>query len=94
MRNHGSSDHHKEHTHELMADDIVRLLDKLKIGKVTLLGHSMGSKVVYSTACKYPERVEGAISIDSLPKDYSEQATNLDDFVRTLKVIRLKSLHL
>jgi len=54
-----------------MADDIVRLLDKLKIDKVTMIGHSMGSKVAYSTAWKYPERVEGAISIDNAPIDYN-----------------------
>jgi pimeloyl-ACP methyl ester carboxylesterase len=89
MRNHGSSDHHKEHNYSVMADDIVRLLDKLKIDKVTLLGHSMGSKVVYSTACKYPEHVEGAISIDSVPKDYNKQAANHSDFVNTF-VSRLR----
>ena len=44
-RNHGYSDHHDSHTYDELAEDIIRNLDKLKIGKITLLGHSMGMQI-------------------------------------------------
>ena len=91
MRNHGKSDHHKEHTYPLMADDIVRLLDKLSIPKVTVMGHSMGSKIAYYLACKYPDRVEGVITIDTAPLDFNIHRTSDYDFVRTFQS-RLKRL--
>jgi esterase len=54
-----------------MAEDIIRLLDKLKIDKVTLLGHSMGGKIAMTAACKFSERVDGVITVDSAPYDYN-----------------------
>ena len=44
-RNHGHSDHHEDMSYEVMADDIVRLADKLSLEKFTVLGHSMGGKI-------------------------------------------------
>ncbi|MDO9301413.1 MAG: alpha/beta hydrolase [Anaerolineales bacterium] len=42
-----------------MADDLARLLDHLKIEKITLAGHSMGGYVALAFAKKYPQRVSG-----------------------------------
>jgi pimeloyl-ACP methyl ester carboxylesterase len=67
MRNHGDSDHHKTHSYEVMADDIIRMMDKFRIPKASLLGHSMGGKLAMATACKYPDRVESVINIDGAP---------------------------
>lgn len=85
MRNHGKSDHHKNHTYSLMADDVVRLLDKLKIPKVTVMAHSMGSKVTYSLACRYPSRVEGVITVDTAPRDFMKHYTSHCRFVKSIQ---------
>ena len=80
LRNQGKSDHHKDHSYSAMADDIVRLLDRLKINKATIMGYSTGAKVAYATACKHPSRTEGVIAIDHAPLDFNIHYTNEKDF--------------
>lgn len=46
-----------------LADDIVELMDKLKISKVNLIGFSMGGGVALYIANKYPDRVRSLITI-------------------------------
>lgn len=43
-RNHGDSPHCPEHTYRHMVEDIVALLNKLSIPKISVLGHSMGGR--------------------------------------------------
>ena len=87
MRNHGKSDHHRNHTYSLMADDVIRLLDKLKIQKTTIMANSMGSKVTYSLACRYPSRVEGVITVDTVPRNSLEHQTAHCYFVREIHTL-------
>lgn len=48
---------------EEMASDVVALLDRLKLDKVHLLGHSMGGAIAQQLAISYPERVEKLILV-------------------------------
>lgn len=52
-RNHGDSRHSSQHTYVHMAHDVMRLLKKLELSKVSLLGHSMGGRtaMVMSLLC-------------------------------------------
>jgi pimeloyl-ACP methyl ester carboxylesterase len=34
-----------------------------------MMGHSLGGRTAMTTACRFPDRVEAVISIDSAPKD-------------------------
>ena len=68
-----------------MADDVVRLLDKLKIPKVTVMAHSMGCKVIYNLACRYPSRVEGVITVDTAPADFNRHQTSYCRFVMAIR---------
>lgn len=43
------------------------VLDKLRIGRVTVVGHSMGGWVATALVCRSPEQVERLILIDSPP---------------------------
>ena len=70
QRNHGKSFHSKEHSYELMCEDLLLYLDKNMIDKIYLLGHSMGGKTAMLFACKYPSRVEKLIVVDIGPKYY------------------------
>ncbi len=53
----------------VLSDDIIRFADKINIEKFTIMGHSLGGRTAMTTACRFPERVDGVISIDSAPKD-------------------------
>lgn len=52
-RNHGDSLHSSQHTYIHMAHDVMKLLKKLELSKVSVLGHSMGGRtaMVLSLLC-------------------------------------------
>lgn len=52
-RNHGDSRHAAQHTYIHMAHDVMKLLKKLEMSKVSILGHSMGGRtaMVLSLLC-------------------------------------------
>lgn len=52
-RNHGDSRHSPQHTYIHMAHDVIKLLKKLELSKVSILGHSMGGRtaMVLSLLC-------------------------------------------
>jgi len=52
-----------------MADDVIALLDALKIEKAAIVGHSMGGYVALEIARKVPGRVSGLglVSTQALP---------------------------
>ena len=52
-----------------MAEDLIRFADRMQLDKFTLLGHSMGGRSAMTVACKYPERVDGVICVDTAPVD-------------------------
>ena len=50
LRNHGHSDWNDEFSYQLMADDLLELINDLNLSKILLLGHSMGGKVAITFA--------------------------------------------
>jgi pimeloyl-ACP methyl ester carboxylesterase len=48
---------------QAMADDVVRLMDHLKITRAHLVGHSLGALVSANVASRYPTRVSSAALI-------------------------------
>lgn len=66
-RNHMSSDHHDEMNYKVLSDDVIRFADKHNINKFTILGHSLGGRTAMTLACRYPDRVDGCISVDAAP---------------------------
>ncbi|WP_076865999.1 alpha/beta fold hydrolase [Bradyrhizobium mercantei] len=47
-------------------DDLLRLLDELKIDKAILIGQSLGGGAVAAFSCRFPERVAALVIADSL----------------------------
>ena len=70
MRNHGRSPHDPEMNFEVMANDILELMDDLGLTQAALLGHSMGGKVAMHIALHHPDRVTKLIVVDIAPKIY------------------------
>lgn len=44
QRNHGDSPHVNSHRYDEMAEDVLRLLEKLEVDRACLIGHSMGGR--------------------------------------------------
>ena len=72
MRNHGRSPHHPSMRYDVMAGDVLRLLDTLCVESAILIGHSMGGKVAMATSVLAKERVAGLCVIDISPVRYSK----------------------
>ncbi|WP_276357807.1 alpha/beta fold hydrolase [Cohnella caldifontis] len=52
---------------ESLADDVIRLMDRLGIGRAFLFGHSLGGYVALALAERHPERLLGFGLIHSTP---------------------------
>src|SRR4029450_13652877 len=49
------------------ADDIAFLIDRLNLGRVIAVGHSMGGITVLQLGAAYPEKVAGIVMVDPAP---------------------------
>lgn len=91
LRNHGRSPQVETMRYAEMVDDLFALMDREKLLRATLLGHSMGGKVAMLAALQQPERVLELIIVDIAPvpyrRDYAQiitalQGVNLNRVVR------------
>ena len=73
LRNHAGSNHHDDMDYEVLSDDVLRFADSHSLDSFTILGHSLGGRTAMTTACRFEDRVDGVISIDSAPIDESGQ---------------------
>jgi esterase len=71
MRNHGKSFHSDEFTYEAMVNDIAGYIKENNLGKVDLIGHSMGGKVGMFFALLHPELVNRLVVADIAPRYYA-----------------------
>lgn len=74
IRNHGQSPHADEMNYEVMSDDIIELIEDLRLPVPPhIVGHSMGGKIVMALLLKRPDIVNKAIVVDIAPVSYSQQ---------------------
>lgn len=65
----GQSTHSRiDYSIEQMADDVVQLMDKLKIERAHLVGHSTGSVIGQVIAIEHPERLKSFVAYASWTK--------------------------
>lgn len=50
---------------EQMADDVVAVLDRLKVARAHLLGHSLGGMIATGVAIRHPERVASLVPVSA-----------------------------
>ncbi len=72
LPNHGHSPHSEDFSYEAMAQNIKYFIDKNKIEKLLLMGHSMGGKVAIEITKLYPHLISQLIVIDISPKKYEK----------------------
>ncbi len=90
LRNHGKSPHAAPMDYETMTSDVLAWLDSQGLGKVSLMGHSMGGKVAMKLACRHPGRVERLVVVDIAPKNYLSQAHRAE--FAAMNELRLETL--
>jgi pimeloyl-ACP methyl ester esterase len=75
---HGKSERLKrEPTLELYAEHVANFLSQMKLGKVVMLGHSMGGLVAQQIALTHPSMLEKLIIVDSSAK-FAVQDNNVN----------------
>jgi|SRR5262245_6511631 len=68
LRGHGDSDKPRDpYPVSAYADDIAFLVDRLGLGRVVAVGHSMGGLTVLQFAAAYPDQVAGIVMVDPAP---------------------------
>ena len=70
LRNHGESPHSETMDYPAMAVDVLAWMDREGLGKVHILGHSMGGKVAMYLACRYSDRFSSLTVVDIACRAY------------------------
>ena len=91
LRNHGHSPHSEEHNYSAMMNDVLELMDDLRLSRAHLLGHSMGGKVVMKLAQHFPARVNKLIVADIGPKFYPTHHNHILDGLNAIDVNKLEN---
>ncbi|WP_030612014.1 alpha/beta fold hydrolase [Streptomyces fulvoviolaceus] len=66
LRGHGESSGAGARTIEALAEDVLALLDHLKVDRFVPVGHSMGGMIAQTIALAHPERVERMVLVNSI----------------------------
>jgi len=91
LRNHGASPWAETMTYEAMAADVLALTDRLGLGRVDVVGHSMGGKAGMVAALTAPERVGRLAVVDIAPVPYDHDHRTEIDAMRRLDLARVRS---
>lgn len=59
-------------TMKAFSNDVIAVIDKLKLDEVVLVGFSMGAAVVIETANQIPEKVKGVVIVDNMQNPESK----------------------
>jgi esterase len=89
MRNHGASPHHPLMDYPVMAADLLRFMDERGLKTASLLGHSMGGKVVMWLALTAPNRVDKLVVADIVPVSYKH---SFEKTILALKALPLTEI--
>ena len=74
------------HTMELMAKSVKAVMDKLRLKKYVIIGHSMGGYVSLAFAELYPDMMKGLALVNSTSRaDSDERKANRDRAIKAVK---------
>jgi len=91
LRNHGDSFHDPDMGYDVMASDVMYVMDTLAIDRAHLLGHSMGGKVAMKLTHDFSQRVERLVVADVAPVRYSHHYNEIIDPVLALDLAVIKN---
>ncbi|GBP70066.1 hypothetical protein EVAR_98897_1 [Eumeta japonica] len=90
-RNHGDSSHSSHHSYKHMASDVMNLLKKLELSKVSVLGHSMGGRTAMVLALLCPDLVSSLIVVDISPVKTSPQIYSMVNLFDAMSAVSIRS---
>ena len=90
LRNHGSSPWSDTMMYPEMAADVQAAINKRALGKVALVGHSMGGKVAMTLAVASPATVERLIVVDVAPVPYPPTLLPYIQAMRSIDAAQLR----
>ena len=70
LRNHGHSPHAAEFNYDVMVADVAEFVRDQNLGRINLLGHSLGGKVAMQFAQLHPGLVAKLVVADMTPRAY------------------------
>lgn len=82
LRNHGASPWAESMSYLEMADDVLRLIERLGLSRPSVLGHSMGGKVAMALALLYPQHVGRLTVVDIAPVTYADRLSVVAEAMR------------
>ena len=91
LRNHGGSPWADSMDYDEMAGDVLQLIERLKLDRPMLMGHSMGGKVAMALALRHPGRIGGLIVVDIAPISYADTLTPFAEAMRGADVMAAAS---
>lgn len=91
QRNHGKSFHSQNFNYDLLSDDLKRYIEHHTLGKICIIGHSMGGKTAMQFACDHTELTEKLIVADISPKYYPPHHHDIINGLRALDFEKIKS---
>ncbi|VVC92600.1 unnamed protein product [Leptidea sinapis] len=90
-RNHGDSRHSPQHSYIHMAHDVMKLLRKLEISKVSVLGHSMGGRTAMVLSLLCSDLVSSLIVVDISPVKTSPQIFSMMNLFDAMAAVSIRS---
>lgn len=92
LRNHGLSPHSDEFSYEVMANDLNEFVIDHELGnKLSIIGHSMGGKVLMHYLSNYYATVNKAIVVDISPKYYPPHHHKVLEALHAVDFAQVKS---
>jgi len=91
QRNHGLSPKSDEFNYTVMAEDVKEFLADHSIKNSTIIGHSMGGKVVMKFASLYPDLLKKMVVVDISPRYYGPHHQTILKGLLSLNLAALKT---
>ncbi|KAF0976752.1 hypothetical protein FDP41_004047 [Naegleria fowleri] len=100
-RNHGRSSHTTTMSYDDLSDDIVSVMDELKLEKVNIVAHSMSGKAVMNLMLRETlnnnttllQRINKAVIVDVSPVDYTkDERWVIKQYIDAMRRINLLTL--
>ena len=85
-RNHGASPWAESMSYAAMAHDVLALIERERLQRPFVVGHSMGGKTAMTLALSHPQALGGVAVIDIAPESYTGQFSSYVSAMRNLDV--------